>query len=90
VPLEAFVEKQVEVGADILAMSAMMTTTMMGMKKVIAMVKSVRPDCLILIGGAPVTRDIADLFGADGFAASAGVAVFEGLQMIARSKFYRK
>lgn len=90
VPLESFVEKQMEVRADILAISAMMTTTMMGMKKVISMVKFERPDCLIMIGGAPVTRDIADLFGADGFAASAGMAVSEAQEMIARSKIYRK
>jgi methanogenic corrinoid protein MtbC1 len=85
VPLETFVEKQIEVNADILAISAMMTTTMMGMKKIISMVRGERPDCLIMIGGAPVTRDIADLFGADGYATSAGRAVSEGLDMIARS-----
>lgn len=85
VPLDTFVKKQLEVNADILAISAMMTTTMMGMKKVISMVRSERPDCLIMIGGAPVTRDIADLFGADGYAMSAGMAVSEGLDMIARS-----
>ena len=40
VPLEDFVEKQLDVKSDVLAMSAMMTTTMMGMKKVISMVPS--------------------------------------------------
>lgn len=89
VPLENFVEKQLEVNADILAMSAMMTTTMMGMKKVISMMRSNQPDCLIMIGGAPVTRDIADLFGADGYAKSAGMVVAEGLKMIANSDKYR-
>ncbi len=85
VPLETFVEKQLEVNADILAISAMMTTTMMEMKKVISMVRAEGSDCLVMIGGAPVTRDIADLFGADGYANSAGTAVSEGLNMIARS-----
>ena len=90
VPLEKFVEKQREVSADILALSAMMTTTMMGMKKVISMVRSQRPDCLIMIGGAPVTRDIAHLFGADGYAASAGKAVPEAVNMLARSGRHKK
>jgi len=90
VPLDLFVEKQDEVMADILAMSAMMTTTMMEMKKVIAAVKAKRPGCLILIGGAPVTRDIAYLFGADGYAASAGTVVSEGLEMMARAAGHGK
>ncbi len=85
VSLEAFVEKQLAVNADILAISAMMTTTMMEMKKVISTVRAEDSDCLVMIGGAPVTRDIADLFGADGYANSAGSAVSEGLNMIARS-----
>lgn len=89
VPLEAFVEKQQEVHADILALSAIMTTSMMAMKKIISMVKNRRPDCLVMIGGAPVTRDIAYFFGADGYAESAGKAVSEGLKMIARLDKYR-
>jgi methanogenic corrinoid protein MtbC1 len=90
VPLETFVEKQMEVNADILALSAMMTTTMMGMKKVISMVRAECPDCLIMIGGAPVTRDIAYFFGADGYARSAGRAVSEGLKMIERSGKHKR
>ena len=57
VPLEQFVEKQMDTNSDVVAMSAMMTTTMLGMKKVIAMVKEKNPDCLIMLGGAPLTRD---------------------------------
>jgi len=82
VPLERFVEKQLETQSDIIAMSAMMTTTMMGMKKVIAMVRQENPSCRVLIGGASVTREIADVFGADGYARSSGVAVAEVLRMI--------
>ena len=88
VPLEDFVEKQLDVNSDVLAMSAMMTTTMLGMKKVIAMVKEKNPDCLIMLGGAPVTRDVANLFGADGDAESAGNAVSEGVKMIGNLRKY--
>ncbi len=84
VPLARFVEKLEEVRADILAMSAMMTTTMMGMKKVIAMAKDRCPECMILLGGAPLNRDIAALFGADGYASSAGEVVREVLEMMDR------
>jgi corrinoid protein of di/trimethylamine methyltransferase len=88
VPLEDFVTKQLDVKSDVLAMSAMMTTTMLGMKKVIAMVKEKNPDCLIMLGGAPVTRDVANLFGADGYAESAGNAVSEGIKMIGNLRKY--
>ncbi len=90
VPLEQFVEKQLDTKSDVLAMSAMMTTTMLGMKKVIAMVKEKNPDCLIMLGGAPVTRDVANLFGADGYAESAGNAVSEGIKMIANLRKFEQ
>ncbi len=88
VPLEQFVEKQLDTNSEVVAMSAMMTTTMLGMKKVIAMIKEKNPNCLIMLGGAPVTKDVANLFGADGYAESAGNAVSEGIKMIARLREY--
>jgi corrinoid protein of di/trimethylamine methyltransferase len=82
VPLENFVEQQLKTDSEIVAMSAMMTTTMMGMKKVVEMIKEKNPDVQIMLGGAPVTGDIADLFGADGYAESAGNAVQEAVKMV--------
>jgi len=82
VPLEKFVEEQLKTDSEIVAMSAMMTTTMMGMKKVVEMIKEKNPDVKIMLGGAPVTSDVADLFGADGYAESAGNAVQEAVKMI--------
>jgi corrinoid protein of di/trimethylamine methyltransferase len=84
VPLEKFVEEQIRTDSDIVALSAMMTTTMMGMKKVIQMIKEKNPKVAIMLGGAPVTREIADLFGADGYAESAGNAVQEAIKMISQ------
>jgi corrinoid protein of di/trimethylamine methyltransferase len=89
VPLEQFVEKQLSTESEVVAMSAMMTTTMLGMKKVIAMIKEKNPDCLIMLGGAPVTKDVADLFGADGYAESASNAVSEGIKMISRLRQFQ-
>ena len=84
VPLEKFVEEQMRTDSDIVALSAMMTTTMMGMKKVIEMMKAKNPDVAIMLGGAPVTKDVTELFGADGYADSAGNAVQEAIKMISQ------
>jgi corrinoid protein of di/trimethylamine methyltransferase len=84
VPLEKFVEEQMRTDSDIVALSAMMTTTMMGMKKVVEMIKEKNPNVAIMLGGAPVTRDVTELFGADGYADSAGNAVQEAIKMISR------
>lgn len=84
VPLEKFVEEQMKTDSEIVAMSAMMTTTMTGMKKVIEMIKEKNPNVAIMLGGAPVTQDVADLFGADGYAESAGNAVQEAIKMISQ------
>ena len=90
VPLEKFVEEQLRTDAEVVAMSAMMTTTMLGMKKVIKMIKDKNPNVAIMLGGAPVTQDVANLFGADGYAESAGNAVQEGIKMISRLREYEK
>jgi len=90
VPLEKFVEEQMRTDAEVVAMSAMMTTTMLGMKKVIKMIKEKNPNVAIMLGGAPVTQDVAKLFGADGYAESAGNAVAEGIKMIARLREFEK
>ena len=84
VPLEKFVEEQLKTDAEIVAMSAMMTTTMVGMKKVIEMIKEKNPNVAIMLGGAPVTQDVAELWGADGYAESAGNAVQEAIKMISQ------
>ncbi|UCG99714.1 MAG: cobalamin-dependent protein [Deltaproteobacteria bacterium] len=90
VPLEKFVEEQVRTDSEIVALSAMMTTTMMGMKKVVEMIKAKNPDVMIMLGGAPVTKDVATLFGADGYAESAGNAVQEAIKMISRLRKLEK
>jgi corrinoid protein of di/trimethylamine methyltransferase len=84
VPLEKFVEEQLKTDAEIVAMSAMMTTTMVGMKKVIEMIKAKNPNVAIMLGGAPVTQDVVELWGADGYAESAGNAVQEAIKMISQ------
>ena len=62
----------------------MMTTTMRGMQKVTRMLKGQNPDVAVMLGGVPVTREVANLFGADGYADSAANAVAEANRIIGR------
>ena len=88
--LENFVKEQIRTDAEVVAISAMMTTTMLGMRKVIKMIKEVNPNVAIMLGGAPMTRDVSKLFGADGYAESAGNAVEEAIKMIGHLREYEK
>ena len=82
VPLDNFVEKYMETDADIICMSAMMTTTMIGMPVVIEKVRAKNPKAKIMIGGAPINEDIVQKWGADGTGKDAPNALQEALNMI--------
>jgi corrinoid protein of di/trimethylamine methyltransferase len=84
VKLEKFVEEQLRTDSEIVALSALMTTSMLAMPKVIEMVKARNPDALIMVGGAPISQEVADNYGADGYAENAANAVHEAIQMISR------
>ena len=75
VKLERFAEELKNTGADVVALSALMTTSMMAMPKVIEMVKAVNPKVIVLVGGAPLNEEIARKYGADGYATDAIQAV---------------
>ncbi len=77
VPTERLIEKLKEEKADILALSALLTTTMPNMKDAIEALKlaGMRENIKVLIGGAPVTEEYARQIGADGFAPDASRAV---------------
>lgn len=75
VKLERFVEELRRTGADVVALSALMTTSMMAMPKVIEMLRAEKAEVGILVGGAPLTADIARQYGADGYAEDAVSAV---------------
>jgi len=64
----------------------MMTTTMTGMKKVIDDLRTKNPSVKIMIGGAPVSSDIAEKYGADGYAKDATNALKDAINMIASLK----
>ena len=75
VQIERFAQKQMEVGAELVAISALMTTSMLAMPKIIQQVKNQDPGTVVLVGGAPLTADIAAQYGADGYADNAKLAV---------------
>jgi corrinoid protein of di/trimethylamine methyltransferase len=77
VPPEKFVAAARENNADIIALSALLTTTMTGMKSVLeALTESgIREQVKVIIGGAPVTQQYCDSIAADGYSATASGAV---------------
>ncbi|NLI12239.1 MAG: cobalamin-binding protein [Peptococcaceae bacterium] len=82
VPLEKFVEEQERTNSEIVAISAMMTTTMAQMKDIIKAIKAKNPNVKFLIGGAPVTADIVKLFEADGYGKDASDALKEAIRIV--------
>ena len=77
VQLEKFVDTALEANADFICMSALLTTTMLGQKQVIEMLKEkdLRDRFKVMVGGSPVTQKWADEIGADGYAENAMQAV---------------
>ena len=84
VKLEKFVDEQIKTDSEIVALSALMTTSMTAMPKVIEMIKKRNPNVKIMVGGAPVSGEVAEKFGADGYADNAANAVQEAIRMISR------
>ena len=82
VPLDQFVEEQLKTDSELVCLSAMMTTTMVGMQEVIQKIKAKNPNAKIMIGGAPVNEDIASRWGADGYAKDANNALKDAINMI--------
>ncbi len=75
VPAREIVETAVKENADVIGLSALMTTTMSRMKEVIDLVKSGRLKIKVIVGGAVLTREYAEEIGADGYSPDARAAV---------------
>jgi len=74
---ERFVDAAVAAGAPVIGMSALLTTTMSGMKDVVALLgaRGLRGRIRTIVGGAPVSAEFAREIGADAYAFDAGSAV---------------
>jgi len=85
---EKFIEAIKEHKPDIVGFSAFLTTTMPMFKANInALQKSgLRDQVIVMVGGAPVTQEYADVVGADGYASDASAAVVRAKELIARRR----
>ena len=84
VPLDRFVEKAQEESADIICLSALLTTTMTGQARLVKTLeeKGLRERFAVIVGGAPVTPEYAKSIGADGFGTNAVNALSEALKIM--------
>ncbi|WP_068304843.1 B12-binding domain-containing protein [Pararhodobacter sp. CCB-MM2] len=85
-PVEKYIETLEAEGADILGMSALLTTTMPYMKVVIDTLKEkgMRDEFIVLVGGAPLNEEFGKAIGADAYCRDAAVAVETAKTLVAR------
>ncbi|MBQ8995683.1 MAG: corrinoid protein [Oscillospiraceae bacterium] len=88
VPAEKFVEAAIEQRCDIIACSALLTTTMNEMRRVVqlAVEQGIRDKVFILIGGAPVTQSFCDEIGADAYTDDAAQSVLVATKLMESKK----
>ncbi len=84
VPLQDFIDKIKETNANMVGMSALMTTTLPGQKEVIEMLREqgLRDQVKVMVGGAPATQAWADKIGADCYAENASEAVARAKELL--------
>jgi methylmalonyl-CoA mutase cobalamin-binding domain/chain len=89
---EKFVNAVIEHKPDILGFSAFLTTTMPMFKaNMNALTKAgLRDEVIVMVGGAPVTQEYADVVGADGYAADASAAVVKAKELLRRRRALTK
>lgn len=83
---ETFVEEVRNSAPDVLAMSALLTTTMRSMEQTIRMLEAagLREKVKVIIGGAPITADFASRIGADGYASNAAAAADLARELVSK------
>lgn len=88
VPTSKFIEEAEKVNADIITLSALMSSTIGGQKDVIDYLKETgkREKFIVMVGGGPTTREWVEEIGADGWAETATEAVKLASELIAKKK----
>ncbi|MBN1938861.1 MAG: corrinoid protein [Candidatus Aminicenantes bacterium] len=86
VKLTVFLETAESAGADLICLSALLTTTMLGQRRFIELLveRGLRSRFKVLVGGAPTSRKWAEEIGADGYGESAPAAVREALALLGK------
>jgi methanogenic corrinoid protein MtbC1 len=82
VQMERFIEESQRVGADLLCLSALMTTTIIAIKDYLPEFKAKLPGTKIMIGGAPLNQHLADEWGAHGYGDNAMEAARVALRLV--------
>ena len=84
VPPDQFIDKAKEVGANLIGMSTLMTTTMKNMEVTIEKLKEagIRDSIVVMVGGGPISHDFAMKIGADGYEAEASRAAETAKQLV--------
>ncbi|WP_099189057.1 corrinoid protein [Tepidibacter mesophilus] len=88
VPSIEFVNKAKEVGASLIGLSTLITTTMKNMEEVIELLKeeSIREDIIVMVGGGAISQSYAKKIGADGYAREASKAAKLGRELVKKLK----
>ena len=88
VPSSKFIDEAEKVGADILGLSALMSSTLAAQKDVIDYLKAMgqREKYIVMVGGGPTTQEWATQIGADGYAKTAPEAVKIALELVKKKK----
>lgn len=88
VPVDAMINKAVEVNSDIIAASTLLSTSMPYMEDLLKMLqeRGLREKYIVMVGGGPVTREWAETIGADGYADDGDEAVKAAKQLLSRRK----
>ena len=75
VPPETIVQCAIDHKVRLVGLSALMTTTVVGMEETIRLLREKKPDTLVMVGGAVLTQEYADMIGADHYAKDAMATV---------------
>ncbi|MDO4313720.1 MAG: homocysteine S-methyltransferase family protein [Eubacteriales bacterium] len=76
VPPERVVEKAIEEDVKLVGLSALMTTTVVSMEETIRQLREKKPDCKVMVGGAVLNQEYADMIGADFYGKDAMQSVY--------------
>ena len=84
VSAEKFIEAAISNNADIIALSALLTTTMKYQEEVVKLLceRGIRDKVKVMVGGAPVTEDFAASIGADAYTANAATAAQKAIELM--------
>lgn len=84
IPPRDFVEKAKEIGASIICLSTLMTTTMCGMEEVIKILKeeNIRDRFKVMVGGGPISNNFAEKIGADAYTTDASKAAKRAKELV--------